>query len=113
ARKMVTKYCLSEKIGPITYGSANDEVFLGKGWTQTKSYSEELAAIIDSEVSDIIESCYNNTVKLLTENKDKLMRIADALLEFEKIDGPTFEKLFTHDESSAQTPSETEGNIKE
>ncbi len=98
ARKMVTKYGMSEKIGPITFGSSNDEVFIGKDWTQTRSFSEELASVIDKEVSGIIDSCYSNTVKLLTENKDKLMRVADALMEFEKIDGPTFEKLFTLDE---------------
>ena len=110
ARKMVTKYGMSEKIGPITFGSSNDEVFIGKDWTQTRSFSEELASVIDKEVSGIIDSCYSNTVKLLTENKDKLMRVADALVEFEKIDGPTFEKLFTHDEviatESAENPEE-------
>ena len=98
ARKMVTKYGMSEKIGPITFGSSNEEVFIGKDWTQTRSFSEELASVIDKEVSGIIDSCYSNTVKLLTENKDKLMRVADALIEFEKIDGPTFEKLFTLEE---------------
>ncbi len=102
ARKMVTKYGMSEKIGPITFGSSNDEVFIGKDWTQTRSFSEELASVIDKEVSGIIDSCYTNTVKLLTENKDKLLRVADALIEFEKIDGPTFEKLFTLEEVKAE-----------
>lgn len=106
ARKMVTKYGMSEKIGPITFGSSNDEVFIGKDWTQTRSFSEELASVIDKEVSGIIDSCYSNTIKLLTENKDKLMRIADALIEFEKIDGPTFEKLFTHVETKVEEKTE-------
>ena len=111
ARKMVTKYGMSEKVGPINFGSSNDEVFLGKGWTQTRNFSEELASVIDKEVSGIIDSCYSDTVKLLTENKDKLLRVADALVEFEKLDGETFEKLFINDEVKAdETPSQDNSN---
>ena len=103
ARKMVTKYGMSDKIGPITFGSSHDEVFIGKDWTQTRNFSEELASVIDKEVTGIIDSCYAETIKLLEDNKDKLIRISDALIEFEKLDGPTFEKLFNLNEGvSAQ-----------
>ena len=105
ARKMVTKYGMSDKIGPITFGSANDEVFIGKDWTQTRSFSEELASVIDKEVSGIIDTCYSETIKMLTDNKEKLIRIADALVEFEKLDGESFEKLFTADEVKAKESS--------
>ncbi|MBR5586756.1 MAG: ATP-dependent zinc metalloprotease FtsH [Clostridia bacterium] len=112
ARKMVTKYGMSEKVGPITFGSSNNEVFIGKDWTQTKSFSEELASVIDKEVSGIIDSCYKNTIKLLEENKDKLLRVADALVEFEKIDGPTFEKLFTFENSEVSESEESNNNVE-
>ncbi len=102
ARKMVTKYGMSEKIGPITFGSSNDEVFIGKDWTQTRNYSEELASVIDKEVADIIDVCYNDTIKLLNDNKEKLLRISDALVEFEKLDGETFEKLFSSNVAIAE-----------
>ena len=94
ARGMVTKYGFSEKIGPVNY-SDSDEVFLGKDFSTRKNYSEGVASEIDHEVKAIIEDAYAETVKILTENMDKLERVAQALLEVETLDGEQFEALYT------------------
>lgn len=94
ARGMVTKYGFSEKIGPVNY-SDSDEVFLGKDFSTRKNFSEGVAAEIDHEIKDIIEEAYAETVKILTENMDKLERVAQALLEVETLDGEQFEALYT------------------
>ncbi|MFQ9893470.1 MAG: ATP-dependent zinc metalloprotease FtsH, partial [Emergencia sp.] len=94
ARGMVTKYGFSEKIGPVNY-SDSDEVFLGKDFSTRKNYSEGVATEIDHEVKRIIEDAYQETVKILTENMDKLERVAQALLEVETLDGEQFEALYT------------------
>ncbi len=108
ARKMVTKFGMSEKLGPMTFGSANDEVFIGRDYAQqTKNYSEKTAAEIDAEISAIIQSCYEKCQKLLLENRDKLRLIANTLLEKEKIDGDEFEKLFL---DVKESEIEQEGN---
>ena len=70
-------------------------MFIGKDWTQTRNYSEEIASLIDSEVRSLIEQGYNACLELLKANRDKLDSIANALIEFEKLDGDTFEKLFS------------------
>ena len=94
AREMVTKYGMSEKIGSIMFGTGQEEVFLGRDFNQTKNYSEETAAIIDEEVKNIIDKAYNNAIKILTENIDKLHKVAGVLLEKEKIDSEEFEEIF-------------------
>lgn len=95
ARDMVTKYGMSEKLGPMTFGSGHDEVFIGRDYAQpTRNYSEATASEIDSEITSIIQHCYKTCEKLLTDNIEMLRLIANTLLEKEKIDGETFEKLF-------------------
>ncbi|MFR7990116.1 MAG: ATP-dependent zinc metalloprotease FtsH [Anaerovoracaceae bacterium] len=94
ARDMVTKYGFSDRIGPVNY-SDSDEVFLGKDFSTRKNYSEGVASEIDHEVRRIIEEAYEETVKILTENMDKLERVAQALLEVETLDGEQFETLYT------------------
>lgn len=94
AKDMVTKYGFSEKLGPVNY-SASDEVFLGKDFTSKQNYSEETANEIDEEIKAIIETGYDRAKKILLENKDKLERVAEALLEIETLDGEQFEKLYT------------------
>ena len=95
ARNMVTKYGMSDKLGPMTFGSPNEEVFIGRDYgQQTKNYSEKTASEIDAEISAIIHSCYKKCEELLIENRDKLRLIASTLLEKEKIDRDEFEKLF-------------------
>ncbi|MEE0742347.1 MAG: ATP-dependent zinc metalloprotease FtsH [Emergencia sp.] len=101
ARGMVTKYGFSEKIGPVNY-SDSDEVFLGKDFSTRKNYSEGVATEIDHEVKRIIEDAYQETVKILTENMDKLERVAQALLEVETLDGEQFEALYTGEVDAQQ-----------
>jgi cell division protease FtsH len=86
ARNMVTKWGLSDKLGPVTYGEDEDEVFLGRSVTQHKSVSDETARKIDEVVREILDTAYARTKRLLTENIDKLHVMAGALLEYETID---------------------------
>jgi cell division protease FtsH len=78
---------MSDRLGPIAFGSSHDEVFIGKDWTQTRNYSEEIASLIDSEVKKVIDECYKECIRLLKENSAKLDLVANALIEFEKLDG--------------------------
>ena len=93
ARNMVTKYGFSSKLGTVVYGSDNDEVFLGKDYGHTRNYSEAIASQIDSEVRSIIEKAYSDCKAILESNSDKMHRLANYLLKFEKIDGADFERL--------------------
>ncbi len=94
AREMVTKYGMSERVGTITFGSDQQEVFLGRDFTQTKNFSEETANLIDEEVKRIIDKAYNTAREILSNNMDKLTAVAQRLLEKEKIDGDEFEAIF-------------------
>lgn len=94
ARSMVTSYGMSEKLGPMTYGSDDEEVFMGRDFGSTRNYSEEVAAAIDEEMRSLIDIAYNKAEKLLADNMDKLHRVAQTLLEKETIDGKEFEELF-------------------
>ena len=94
ARDMVTKYGMSETLGTITFGSGQEEVFLGRDWTQTRNYSEETSAKIDEEVKKIIDKAYNRAKEILTMHSDKLHTVANILLEKEKIDGEEFDAIF-------------------
>jgi cell division protease FtsH len=94
ARDMVTKYGFSEKLGPVNY-SDSDEVFLGRDFSKSKSYSEGIASEIDNEVRTIMESAYAETERILKENMDKLEVVAQALMRVETIDGEQFEALYT------------------
>jgi cell division protease FtsH len=91
---MVTKYGFSEKLGLVNYSDA-DEVFLGKDFTTHKNYSEEIASEIDEEIKSIIDDSFATAVRILTENRDKLNTVAEALLEIETLDGEQFEALYT------------------
>jgi len=86
ARSMVTKWGLSDKLGPLTYSEASGEVFLGRSVTQTKQVSEETAAVIDQEVRRVIESNYDRARDILQTHIDKLHAMADALIKYETID---------------------------
>ena len=123
ARKMVTKYGMSEKLGPIAFGKDNDEVFIGKDYNHVRNYSEAVASAIDEEVEDIILKAYERTEQILREHIDKLHAVAQALVAREKIsadefyalmDGKTLEPLKTETapaeaqpEQAQPTPSET------
>ena len=94
ARDMVTKYGMSEKIGSIMFGSGQEEVFLGRDFTQSKNYSEETASIIDEETKKIIDTAYQRAEQILKDNMEKLHVVAEKLLEKEKIDGEEFDEIF-------------------
>ena len=100
ARDMVTKYGMSERLGPISFRSDNDEVFLGMSYSHSRDYSEEVAAEIDGEVRRIIEDSYKRCTDILTENMAKLHNVAGALFEKEKINGDEFVQLFHMDETT-------------
>lgn len=93
ARKMVTKYGMSEKLGPIAFGKENDEVFLGRDYSHTRNYSENVASAIDTEVEEIILNAYKRTEQILREHIDKLHTVAKELVKREKITGDEFETL--------------------
>ena len=93
ARSMVTKYGMSDSIGPVNYGGGDHEVFLGKDYGSIRNYSEATAAEIDAEVNRIITEAYSRCEQILKEHMDKLVELAEYLIEYEKIDGEDFEKL--------------------
>jgi len=94
ARDMIMKYGMSNKLGNMVFGS-DEEVFLGKDFGHVKNYSERVAALIDEEVQDTIDSSYKKVITILNEKIDILHRVANRLLEKEKIEGPEFESLYT------------------
>ena len=94
ARAMVTTYGMSDELGPMSYGTNEDEVFLGRDFNKIRNYSEEVASKIDNEMRRIIDNAYNKTEKLLSENMEKLHNVAQTLLEKETISGKEFETLF-------------------
>ncbi len=113
ARKMVTKYGMSDKLGPIAFGSGNDEVFLGKNYNHTKNYSENVAAVIDEEVNEIITEAYKRTECILKEHVDQLHLLADTLVKLEKIDKEQFESLMESGELPVKTVEITDEVIDE
>ncbi len=94
ARQMVTKYGMSDSIGPINYGNDNDEVFIGRDFAHSKNYSEKISAEIDEEVRNIINKCYDKCQTLIKDNLDKLENVAQALMEREQITGEEFDMVF-------------------
>lgn len=94
ARDMVTKYGMSDKIGPICFGNDHDEVFIGRDFVQSRNMSEHVSAEIDEEIRDIIDTAYERCKTMLTQNMDKLRAVAEVLIEREKISGEEFEKVF-------------------
>ncbi len=93
ARSMVTKYGFSEKLGPVVYGHDETEVFLGRDYSQGRNYSENIAAEIDAEIRELIETSYEKAKDILEKHVDQLHILAKYLMKNEKIDGSDFEKL--------------------
>lgn len=121
ARKMVTRYGMSEKLGPIAFGQNNDEVFLGKDYNHMRNYSEAVASQIDDEVEKIILNAYKQTEDILTEHIDKLHAVALELVKREKLTGDEFkrimngeelEPLFADEDKEAKPESETNSDAK-
>ena len=94
ARNMVTKYGMSEKLGPMAFGDSDDEVFLGNSFASKKNYSEEVAYEIDKEIGRIVDESYKQTKKILQDNMDRLQYVAKALLVYETLDADQFIKAF-------------------
>ncbi|MFJ7316300.1 ATP-dependent zinc metalloprotease FtsH [Pseudomonas sp. NPDC098747] len=102
ARNMVTKWGLSEKLGPLMYAEEEGEVFLGRGGGgQAASFSGETAKLIDSEVRSIIDQCYGTAKQILADNRDKLDAMADALMKYETIDAEQIDDIM-----AGRTPRE-------
>ena len=93
ARAMVTKYGMSEAMGPVEYGENQEEVFLGRSVTQTQSVSEEVAQKIDKEIRKLIDEGYNTAKKILTEKVEDLHKIAKALMTYETLTGEEIENI--------------------
>ena len=102
ARKMVTKFGMSEKLGLVTYGTDNDAVFLGRDFSSNPNYSEKVAAMIDEEIESIVTTQYNKALEILKGSMDKLNAVANELFQKEKIDGEDFRKMMS------ETPEITE-----
>ena len=96
ARNMVTRYGMSEKLGPIQYDSSDHSIFIGRDFGQTKSYSEETAALIDEDVKRIFDEASVLCEKILTEHRDTLIGVAEYLLENESMDRDTFDYYCEH-----------------
>ena len=103
ARNMVTKWGLSNKMGPLTYAEEENEVFLGKSVSQTKHVSDETAHTIDSEIRKIIDEQYNIATKLIKDNLKKLHTMSDALMKYETIDSKQIDQIM-----DGKTPSPPE-----
>ncbi len=111
ARKMVTKYGMSDELGPIAFGTGHDEVFLGRDYSSVRNYSESVAAKIDTVVGDIITDAYNKCTEILTVHGDKLTEVAEYLIAKEKIGEKDFSdlmegKLVSEDSETAVSQAE-------
>ena len=102
AREMVTKYGMSAKLGPVTFDS-DGQVFIGRDYGQTKSYSEESAARIDNEIQQILRSCYQQCEDILKARIPQLRQVSDYLLEHETMDGTTFSNIMDPPEAPEST----------
>lgn len=100
ARAMVTQYGFSEALGPVLYGGDSNEVFLGRDYGHTHQYSENTANLIDSEVKRIITDAYKECERILTDHNDQLVKVAEYLIENEKISGDDFEKMMKETEEA-------------
>jgi cell division protease FtsH len=98
AHKMVCEWGMSERLGPLAYGTKEEEIFLGREITRSKNYSENTAIIIDEEVKNIVDTGMTNSEKILTENIEILHRLAAALLEREILDGDEIDKVIRGEE---------------
>ncbi len=108
ARSMVTKYGMSENLGPVVYGTGHDEVFLGKEFGSTRDYSERIASDIDGEIRRIIGTAYKKAEEILGANRNKLDFTANYLIEHETMDGEQFALVMSTDEPTVEALEEIE-----
>ena len=112
ARNMVMRYGMSDKLGPITFGMSQEEVFLGRDFGSQRNYSEKVASEIDEEVKRIVTTAYDKAEELLKQNMDKLHTTAELLLEKEKIDADEFDAIFDEKKEELKTNTEKEAEKK-
>ncbi|MDE6707444.1 MAG: ATP-dependent zinc metalloprotease FtsH [Oscillospiraceae bacterium] len=111
ARNMITRYGFSEKLGPVVYGNDQGEPFLGRDFSSTPNYSNEVASEIDKEIRNFVEQGYAKAEEILRTHIDQLHIVAQYLIQYEKIDGPDFEKLMKGESLEQITPEKkTESN---
>ncbi len=108
ARSMVTRYGFSEKLGPIVYGTNDAEVFLGRDYSHGRNYSENIAAEIDAEIRELVETAYESARNILETHRDCLERVAQYLINNEKMDGDLFEKLMKNEYDAPAATVEAE-----
>ena len=101
---------MSDTLGPITFGSGHDEVFLGKDYGTVRNYSEEIAKEIDEEVNRIIMTAFKRCETLLKEHTDSLEALAQYLIKYEKINGTDFDKLMKGELTVSDGANETSGD---
>jgi cell division protease FtsH len=105
ARKMVCEWGMSEKMGPITFGHKEEQPFLGRDMGHSQNYSEETARAIDAEVKRIVMEGYEHANKALRENVEQLKKIAEALLEYETIDGEDIDVILSGGKIERRPPT--------
>ena len=117
ARKMVCEWGMSDKLGPLSYGEKEGEVFLGRDYGHVKNYSEATAMAIDDEIRRIVEECYERTTEILSQHKDSLIIVSEALLERENMDGSEIKAMIfgaedaTEDEPDQAAVTEEESAV--
>lgn len=107
ARKMVCEWGMSDKLGPLSYGEKEGEVFLGRDYGHVKNYSEATAFAIDEEIRRIVEENYTRTREILSEHKDALIEVSEALLERENMDGSEIRAMIFGGEAEATADDDT------
>ena len=119
SRKMITRYGMSEELGPVMYGSSHNEVFLGKDFSSSRTYSESTAAEIDVQIKKVITDAYARCEEILRANMNQLEVVAQHLIKHEKVDGDVFKLLMTGEyteeesENAEETPESTESDRAE
>ena len=113
AKDMVTKFGMSQELGPLSYGENEDEVFLGRSITRQQHMSEETAKKVDAEVKKIVDTGYQKAKKILTEKLDDLHKLAKALLVYETLSGDEIKDLILKDVQPKRTTNEDDKNIEE
>ncbi|WP_050183664.1 ATP-dependent zinc metalloprotease FtsH [Domibacillus robiginosus] len=111
ARRMVTEFGMSDKLGPLQFGQSQGQVFLGRDFNSEQNYSDRIAYEIDTEIQTIIKECYDRAKQILTENRDKLELIANTLLEIETLDAAQIKHLSDHGTLPDRNYSDNESKV--
>ena len=113
SRKMVTRYGMSDELGPVMYGSSHNEVFLGRDFSSSRTYSETTAAEIDSQIKKVITDAYSRCEEILRANMNQLETVAEYLIKHEKVDGDIFKLLMTGEYTETESVSTEEKDTEE